>query len=86
MNDRMREEFEAWWNALYKFPENANPDDKESWSLVWQAACRAQAKRDAEMCRVQAEEFNAESWDSARLSKEIGAMQCAIAIKKDAGL
>ena len=68
--DRMREEFEAWY-------EN-DPDPDFPWN-AWQAACRARAKRDAEICQSRLDlELSTEKSEEA--------LRCAQEIKKEAGL
>jgi len=56
--DRMRKEFEEWGNAtLSVLWFGRLPDGRYGTPVIqglyeiWQAACRAQAKRDAEICR-----------------------------------
>lgn len=85
-DDRMRAEFEA--HALMSCePIDMVRDVKgeyvwvwalESWAL-WQAACRAQAKRDAEICEERAR-------DHEHPVIKAAATLCSGAIREDTGL
>ena len=77
--ERMRADMNAWLeneferNLALRLPGSKRAE-AEYWPL-WQAACRAQAKRDAEICR-----------DHARyVGRSVGAYM-AEQIEKDAGL
>jgi hypothetical protein len=86
--DRMREEFEAHVDNDLKLSVTRYPLDEPVYAgeylyekvriawKTWQAACRAQAKRDAEICR----ELAISSRHSAYGD------DCAEAIRKEAGL
>ena len=68
--DRMREEFEQ--HAHYNLSVNLMADWKDTLFEMWQAADRARAKRDAEICR--------------QMNYATSSFQCADAIEKDAGI
>ena len=87
---RMREEFEAWAKLKWSWvvPELYGV----AWD-AWQAACRAQAKRDAEIC--QSERERAMSAQSGKLNDfsdtllrhhALACDTCAEAIEQDAGI
>ena len=78
-NDRMRDEFEAW---IILRPLHC--DAIAPLFEAWQAACRARAKRDAEICR-KLTPIIVRTHD-ATLSWPAQHDDCAKEIEKDAGL
>lgn len=85
MPDTMREEFERWLTATQHRPllDNWGAEYKRAFLIqTWQAACRAQAKRDAEICRSLCNRaLNANDTFSIPFAED-----CAEAIEKGAGL
>jgi len=77
--DRMREDFEEWaTGTFHRSIQDIEIMDRSLWPN-WQAACRAQAKRDAEICRNRSN-----TTDVGNLADEDDI--CAELIEKDAGL
>lgn len=83
-SDRMRDEFRNWYNQSVVYMENSLPISP-SGIEIWQAACRAQAKRDAEICYTRSArviDYDSKYTDAKREEAE----DIATLIEKDAGI
>lgn len=86
--DPMREEFEAWYAQL-RVSKDGDHSFRGWMHLTWQAADRARAKRDAEICRTKVgreADYGGRFGGHGNFKGDKTGPECAIAIEKDAGL
>lgn len=91
--DRMRAEFEAWavterCYIIERSSESGHYLDmatRVAWG-AWQAACSAQARRDVEICESLRHMPAYTRTDGLQITRSADAIECAQAIKEEAGL